>query len=455
MRLTGFRLVAISSLIWAAAASGATRPRYGGTLHIAMRAAPLSLDPAELNSPDWFGSQNLFRLVFDTLVALDEQGRPQSALATSWQAEPGNQRWQFSLRRGVTFSDGSPVTPDSVAASLRKVNPSWKVFSDGDAVVVERDSPIPDLPAELALLRNSIVKREAARIAGTGPFAVSQWDRGKKILLAARGDYWGSRPFLDAIEIELGKSLRDQMISFDLGKNQVIEVAPEQMHTATAEGGRVESSASLELFALVFSRDPQSPEDAKQRQAFSLSIDRDLLNTVVLRGAGEPAGALLPNWISGYSFVFPTSANLALARQLRSEIPHSTVWTLAYDPTDPVAQVIAERIALNARDTGLGLQITSASSADLRLVRVPLVSLDAGVALSELAAPLAVPPVKPGSSSAEDLYGAETKLLQSQRIVPLLHLRTAWARSGTVRNWDEARDGSWPLTSVWLAPEQP
>jgi len=419
-----------------------------------MRAAPTSLDPADSNQPSWFESRNLFDLIFETLVSLDEQGKPEPALASSWQAESGNQRWQFRLRHGVTFQDGAPVTSDAVAASLRRTNPTWKVFSEGEAVVIERDSPAPNLPAELTLRRNSIVKRESGKITGTGPFAVSQWESGKKLVLAAREEYWGGRAFVDAIEIEMGRNFREQMISFDLGKTQVIEVAPEQAHRTTAEGRDVESSAPLELIALVFSRDSQSPEDGRQRQALALSIDRELLNTVVLQGGGEPAGGLLPNWMTGYGFLFPASINLELARLVRSEIPHTTSWTLGYDPADPAARLIAERIVLNARDAGLGLQITSASSADVRIVRIPVVSLDAQIALGELAAGLGLPPPKLASISVDDFYGAENGLLQSQHVIPLLHLRTAYGVSNTVKNWRTARDGSWHLPNVWLAAEK-
>jgi len=304
------------------------------------------------------------------------------------------------------------------------------------------------------LRRNSIVKRESGKITGTGPFAVSQWESGKKLVLAAREEYWGGRAFVDAIEIEMGRNFREQMISFDLGKTQVIEVAPEQAHRTTAEGRDVESSAPLELIALVFSRDSQSPEDGRQRQALALSIDRELLNTVVLQGGGEPAGGLLPNWMTGYGFLFPASINLELARLVRSEIPHTTSWTLGYDPADPAARLIAERIVLNARDAGLGLQITSASSADVRIVRIPVVSLDAQIALGELAAGLGLPPPKLASISVDDFYGAENRLLQSQHVIPLLHLRTAYGVSNTVKNWRTARDGSWHLPNVWLAAEK-
>ncbi len=455
MRLTAFPLLVASSLLWAAGSSAATRPHYGGTLHVQMRAAPTSLDPADSNQPGGVEARNLSSLTFDTLVSLDEQGKPEPALASSWQAEPGSQRWKFFLRRGVTFQDGAPVTIDAAAASLRRANPTWKVFSEGEAVIIERDSPARDLPAELSLPRNSIVKRDGGKISGTGLFAVSQWDPGKKLVLAAREDYWGGRAFLDAIEIEMGKTFREQMISFDLGKAQVIEVAPEQAHRAMAEGRHVERSAPVELIALVFSHDSQSPEDGRQRQALALSIDRELLNTVVLQGGGEPTGALLPNWLTGYGFIFPASINLALARQVRSEIPHTTAWTLGYDSADPTARVIAERIVLNARDAGLGVQITSAGGADLRLVRVPVVSLDPQIALSDLAARLGLPQPTVGTSSVDDLYGAENKALQPQRVIPLLHLRTAYGVSNTVRNWRTPRDGSWRLPNVWMAAEKP
>jgi ABC-type transport system substrate-binding protein len=411
----------------------------------------MSLDPAESNQPDWPGSRNLFSLLFETLVSLDEQSKPEPALASSWQAEPGNQRWQFFLRHGITFQDGTAVTPEAVATSLRRTNPTWKVFPEDEAIVIERDSPTPDLPVELTLPRNSIVKREGGRVSGTGPFAVLQWDPGKKLSLTARDDYWDGRPFLDTIEIALGKNFREQMISFDLGKAQLIEIAPEQAHRAAAEGRRVLSSAPVELIALVFTRDPQSPADGRQRQALALSIDRDLLSTVVLQGGGEPTGGLLPNWITGYGFLFPASINLEFARQVRSEIPHTTAWTLGYDATDPTARVIAERIVLNARDAGLGIQIASASGVDLRIVRIPLISLDARIALGELAAGLGFPQPKFGSNSIDDLYSAESKLLQSQRVIPLLHVRAEYGVAGTVRNWRTARDGSWHLPSIWLA----
>lgn len=169
------------AMLAAPAADAATRPRYGGSLRVAMRAAPTSLDPGSPRSFDWPGSHNLSCLLFDTLASLDNNGKAQPALATSWQSEPSNQRWQFSIRRGVTFQDGTALTSDAITASLRATNPTWKVFSAGEAVIIERDSAAPNLPAELALPRNSIVRRDGGKIGGTGPFTVTQFDPGKNL----------------------------------------------------------------------------------------------------------------------------------------------------------------------------------------------------------------------------------------------------------------------------------
>jgi ABC-type transport system substrate-binding protein len=97
------------------AAVAETRPQYGGVLHVAMRAAPTSLDPVELDpakldpaknaEPDSFAQYGLTMLMFDTLVVTDESGRIQPRLATSWQASPGSQRRQFRIRHGVKFHD--------------------------------------------------------------------------------------------------------------------------------------------------------------------------------------------------------------------------------------------------------------------------------------------------------------------------------------------------------------
>ncbi|HEV7220481.1 MAG TPA: ABC transporter substrate-binding protein [Terriglobales bacterium] len=455
MKRISFPLLVASSLFLATIAFSETRPHYGGTLHVAIRDAPLSLDPSEIARAHGQTSANLASLLFDTLTRVDERGQLQPGLARSWQADSGNRRWRFVLRTGVTFSDGKPLTADSVVASLKAINAGWKIFSEAGAVIVEGESPAPYLPAQLALPRNGIAKRDGGKELGTGPFVVSQWLPSKHLTAAAREDYWGGRPFLDSIEIEMGESLRDQMIALDLGKAQLIEIAPEKARSAGIEDREVSKSAGTEMMALVFSRPCESAQEQYLRDAFSLSIDRESLNKVVLQGEGDPTGGLLPDWMTGYEFIFPAQMNLTRAREERSQVQHAPVWTLKFDPNDPVENIVAQRIVLNANEAGLRLQLSTGSASDLRLVRLPLASLDVHVALDELATALGLPQPQYATDSLEDVYSAEKALLDSHRVIPLLRSPREWGVAGTVRNLAMSRDGTWQLPNAWISPGKP
>ncbi len=448
-------LLAASSLLWLSLASmparAESRPHYGGTLRIAVKESPQTLDPAAADVP-----AGVSRMIFETLVSLDERGRPHPLLATSWQSDPGGQRWRIFIRGGVSFHDGSPLDSAAVGSSLRNSNPQWKISAAADMVMIETESADPDLPAELALARNAIVRRSGndGKLSGTGPFAISQWDPGKHATLAANEQYWAGRAFVDAVQTDFGKNDHDQMLALDLGKADVVEVAPENIHRARVEDRLVTTSEPEELMALVFARDPASEDETHARNALALSIDAAAVNNVVLQGGGEPSGALLPIWISGYAFVFSGAASTDHARQERAQSQHLPNWTLGFDPSDAVARVIAERVMLNARDVGITLQLAAGSS-DLRLVRVRLTSADPHVALAELTKALQLPQPHFENESTADLYSAEKVLLQSHRVIPLLHLRSAAALRSNVHDWNVQLDGTWSLSNVWLSGEKP
>jgi peptide/nickel transport system substrate-binding protein len=442
-------------MIGALAATADTRPQYGGVLRTEMRAAPTSLDPADSTRPDSFGGRSLTMLMFDTLVTRDENGRVQPALAASWQGLPGNRGCEFRLRHGVRFHDGTPLSAENAAASLREVNPAWTVRAEADSVVIERDMSDSELLAELALPRNAIVKRNAGgNPSGTGPFHIVDWEPGKKLTLMAEETCWRGRPFLDGIEIELGRSFREQMTALELGKAELVEVAPEQAHRVSQEGRRLASSPPLELLALLFARDPAIPQEKLLREALALSVERGSIRNVLLQGAGEPTASILPNWMSGYGFVFPTEADLPRARQAREQVHTIPNWTLGYDGSDPMARLLAERIALNAKDAGLLLQPTASAAADLRLVRILLASPDPWIALAEVAA-LGGTPLGKKQGSVEDLYASERSLLATQRVIPLFHLPVSYASATTLKNWTLRSDGGWAVANAWLAVGKP
>jgi peptide/nickel transport system substrate-binding protein len=454
MRPIVWRWLAASSLFVAAlAALAETRPQYGGTLHIALHAAPASLDPPQNGQADSFAGRDLTLLIFDTLVTTDAAG-VHAALATSWQASLNNKRWQFRLRHGVKFHDGTAFTAEVAAASLHAANPTWNATANGDSVVIECDGPELNLPGKIALPRNAIAKRNAGQPIGTGPFRIVDWQPGKKLTLAAFEDYWRGRPFLDGIEIELGKSFHDQWTALELGRADLVEVPPEQMHRVSLEGHRLMNSEPMELIAVLYTRDAQTPDEKLLRESLALSVDRASMRSVLLQGSGQASAGILPNWMSGYGFVFSADSDLARARHTREQVHAVPTWTIGYDSADPIARLMSERVALNAKDAGLMLQPTSAANTDMRLVRIPLAP-DAWISLESVAAMAGMQEVKNESRSIEDLYSVEQKLLATQRIIPLFHLPVSYAASAALKNWNVSADGTIDLTDAWVGNRNP
>ena len=234
----------------------------------------------------------------------------------------------------------------------------------------------------------------------------------------------------------------------------LVEVAPEQAHRLSQEGGRLLSSTPVELLALLFPRDAASPDEKLLREALALSVERGSIRSVLLQGAGQPTASILPNWMSGYEFVFPTGAELQRAHKKREQVPSKPTWTLGYDGSDPLARLLAERITLNGKDAGLSLQPTTAASTELRLIKIPLASSDPWVALVDVAALIGLRPAK-NQGGVEDLYACEVALLATQRLIPLFRLPVSYASSSSLKNWALRPDGSWALADAWLGDARP
>ncbi len=376
----------------ATTATAETRPHYGRTLRVMLQSAPAVLElPPNATPADYWDMARTLSLVGDTLVRLDAQDRPQPALAVAWQSDPSARHWQFTLRRGVKFHDGSAASPAAIAQILGALHPNWNVratAADSMTITIDSDTPMPSLLAELELPRNLVLKHNASGVPiGTGPFLVAEWQSGQLLRLAANEESWAGRPFVDAVEIEFGKSLRDQAIALELDKTDIIETAPQAASGSGRRGASSSLSLPVELLALVFSANSKA-QDPRLREALALAIDRKPIQSVLLKGAGEPAASILPNWLTGYSAVFSTPANPQRARTLLADSRQpglNPTYGLTYDPRDPQAQLIAERIALNAGEVGINVQVSLSGVEDIRLMRIVLPSPDPATSLSDAA----------------------------------------------------------------------
>ena len=456
MRRRAWQSLAAISLL-AIAAQAATRPRYGGTLRIETRAALVSYDPV---APPSFDGADALRervsaLVFDRLVTIDANGRPQPGLATAWQSDPDQRRWIFALRRGVMLHDGNPLPARLIAAALAAVHPAWRVSpqtsTNGESVVIVGADPQPNILAELACMRNSIVARDASGVLiGTGPFRIRDWQSGRRAVLVANPAYWAGRPFLESIEITMARPLRDQALDLRLDRADIIEISPELARRTLQD--RVDVSAPVDVLGILFPLDT----DTHLRQALSLAIDRAAIQTAILQRQGEAAGGLLPQWVSGYAFLFPAKAMLERARQERNSTTATSV-VLAFDGSDTLQRAIAERVAVNARDAGISVQSFAdsvsarAPAAAARLGILRLTSTSPNVALAAIAAELGRPDASAAAARTQEaVYAAERELLAESRFVPLVSFGDAVEVSPRVQSWRLRRDSSWNLPDVWV-----
>jgi peptide/nickel transport system substrate-binding protein len=281
-----------------------------------------------------------------------------------------------------------------------------------------------------------------------GPgFTVARWEAGRLAVYEADENAGGGRPFVDRVEIQMGRPLRDQAGDLDLGKADIVELGPNELRRQPA-GRRIWSSSPVRVLALVFN--PRF-DDARVREALALAVDRSAIHNVLLQRQGEISGALLPQWLSGYAFLFPAATDLGRARPLAAGARPITLGI-----SDLAARPIAERIALNARDAGLAVSVISQpGSADVSLVELRIASTDPAKALAEIAATLGLPR-EPPPNTPEQTYAAERALLEGFRVIPLIHLPDVYGIGPRVRGAPGiAPSGEWRFENLWLEGAHP
>jgi MarR-like DNA-binding transcriptional regulator SgrR of sgrS sRNA len=422
-----------------------TRLHYGGTLRVEIAGEPWQRPGGVAR-----------RLVFDGLTAMSADGTPQPALAIDWKSEDNNHRWQFRLRPGVHFHDGTPLTSVNVVASLNSICASgcpWTtVHAVGSSVVFTGDSPMPNLPSllagddyRIALTITENGSTPAGNI-GTGPFLRTGFNNGV-LTLAANDNCWQGRPFLDAVEIRIHRAIRDQWLDLSVGKADLVEVPAEQLRQAREQRLTIVASPPATLLALQVA-DTGVLGNPNLRAAIAMAIDRSALSNVIFQKQGEVTASLLPAALTGYSFLFPTARDLNKAHELRGGIaPPPLTMTVE---GDGAMQLAAQRIALNLHEAGFTVQVSAtAQHADLVLRQLPLAGSQPAAALASMLQ-LAGQATSVEDNGTASVFKAEHEVLARNTLIPLLYLPRAVAVGGRVRDLRLAADGAPELAGVSL-----
>lgn len=467
-RCAWWLLAAVCVLLAGAAGPAAERPRYGGTLRLELPSSFREIHPSATapDAADAAGRAAVLPLVFETLVRVDDAGGLEPLLAESWQSDAQEKQWQFRLRRGVTLHDGSLLTASHVAAALRQMDAGWTVQETADGVRIESQQPLPGLPWDLADQRRAIAVPAAGALPlGTGPFRVDRWDAGRQLVLAAYDGYRAGRPFVDAVQIDMTRASRDEVMDLEVGRADMISVAVPNARRVSDRGLRIVATPPRELLALVF--DPRRPGGGNEalRRALARAVDRTAICSVLLQRRAEPAGALLPRWLSGYGGLFSPRDDRAAARAIVASLPPGArVLSIGLPAGDALAQAVADRVAVDGRDAGLSITVAAARTPtlggpDAHLVHALLAVTTPERALALLAPTLGV------SGDATPAAGApldavcrfEQSLLDRDVVVPIVHLPQLYGLSARVdtANGPLVRpSGALNLADAWLRTEK-
>jgi peptide/nickel transport system substrate-binding protein len=308
-------------------------------LTIAVQGAITSIDPHfHALAPN----ANVGAHIFDRLVHQDEQQRLIPGLATSWRTID-DLTWEFTLRRGVKFHDGSDFDANDVVASYRRVpwvpnSPSSyagfvrpiveSTIVDPFTLRLRTSAPAPLLPTMLSAV--NIVSRKAVEAPtadfnagraaiGTGPFRFVEFVPNDRVVLARNDAYWGDRPAWNRVTLKLISNNSTRTAALLAGDVQMIEAVPSADLPRLRSNPQVtlHRTTSNRVIYLAFdqARDqtpfatdkagallPNNPfRDVRVRQAVSKSINRAGIVDRVFEGDAIVAGGLLPEGSFGAS----------------------------------------------------------------------------------------------------------------------------------------------------------
>ena len=216
--------------------------KTGGVLTVSCQ-PPANLDPhfAALAPEELINHQ-----IYNWLVILDNQNSPTPDLATAWEMSPDGKTWTFTIRDGVKFSDGTPLTAEDVKYSFDRMRnpkigaPTASVYTyiksidapDPTHVVFNLSSANPEFVKDTADYHAAIIPKAntdpAKKWIGSGPFMVEKYAAEDRMTLVKNPNYWGKDesgsqlPYLDGVTFVFSPDEGSQVAALQGGQAQFV-----------------------------------------------------------------------------------------------------------------------------------------------------------------------------------------------------------------------------------------
>ncbi|WP_018789533.1 ABC transporter substrate-binding protein [Salinispora arenicola] len=356
---------------------GSGQSGAGGVLTVAISGEPDQLDPHRTSA---YHSFQVLENVYDTLVEPDANLAMKPALATEWSTSEDQLTWTFTLREGVTFTDGSPLTAEDVVYSYtriidEKLNAAYRFATvesvtapDPGTVVVTLTAPTPNLLASLggfkgvAIVKKSNVESGAVKTEpiGSGPFTVASYTAGDSIKLVRNDSYWGTKPKLDGVTFTFVKDPTVALQNLRGGEVQWTDNLPPQQVPALREDDElvVRSVPSSDYWYLALNQSREPYDNVEVRRAVAFALDRAAITKAAKFGLATVNQTAIPEDSAFYYDYAPYQRDPARAKQLLAtagvtDLTMDLMVTNEYPETVTAAQVIAAQL----KDVGITVTI--------------------------------------------------------------------------------------------------
>lgn len=371
----------------------------GGTFLFGRGGDSVGLDPALEEDGESF---KVCDNIYDTLIHYkDGSTEIEPGLATKWESSEDGLSWTFTLRKGVTFHDGTPFNSEAVLFSLNRQHEKnhpyhnvegsytyWVATGlaeivdeitaiDDHTVNITLNSPYAPFLYAIAITPFSIVSPTAVKEkgddysnhpVGTGPFIFQQWDRGDKIVLKANENYWGGRPNVDRVIFLSIPDNSVRLIELQQGNLHAMEFPnPDDLQ-------QIRDDESLDLLSqpgmsvgyLALNMEKPPFDNLKVRLAINHAINKAVIIEHLYQGLGIPAKNPIPPTLWSYDdSIEDYDYNPKLAKELLTQAGYpkgfeSTLWALPVPrPYIPDGRALAEVIQSELREIGIKTNIVT------------------------------------------------------------------------------------------------
>jgi peptide/nickel transport system substrate-binding protein len=377
-KFLGIVLVLMTTASAVAVAAAVAQRSSGGTLTVA------EAFPINDTNPYPLGEEQVLwrRAVFNNLVTIGRNGQPVPELATSWKASNNDRVFVFTIRKGVKFSDGLPLTATAVAWNITYAEkPATGAQAGGQFagavatavgdLTLKIRFPVPTPQVFSALSDIPIIRpstTSTVEAIGTGPFVIDHLSPGRELDLSRNPSYWRSGyPKVDKLVLKTVPDPSTQILNLQSGAADLIPDVPfSQIASLAKSGFRIVSVPGTGNDDFLLNTTARALSNKLVREALSLAVDRKRFNAVALNGRGRPTCLAFPPASPVYSKAMECKFDLARAKKLLARAGYAKGLTLKLQvPTNlPPIATFAPIYKADLAKIGVNLQLQNLAPTD-------------------------------------------------------------------------------------------